>query len=443
MIRWVLRKLLRATVWAYFRRFEVEGQEHVPATGPVLLVSNHTNALVDPLVIQHVLTRRMTLTAKASLGRNPVLGFFLRSFDVVLFHRPSESEAGTAAAANRAAIEDCQARLARGEMICVFPEGKSHSEPSMLRFKTGAARIARGCSVPPAIVPVGLYYESKETFRSSVCIRFGPALARDPDTESAASLTEAMQAAVAHLAVEYERPGDEATFEWLGRLLATQGQAPPALRNEICWIDHATRLRTMVSRAEDLRAQDAADLPSLEARIESLRTELDALGVTPRDVYLPMRWPRAIHFALEELEILSVGSLVAALGWANNIVPFLATRHIVRRRSKERDQWASNAVFTAVLVYPLCYGLQVLTAALLLPVPWAIAYTLLLPLSGAYYLLWRDRVGRTWRRTRTFARWVGDRAQQQRFAQAGLALIRDVERLGSTSGSPAHNEGAH
>jgi hypothetical protein len=49
MVYRILRWLSRNSVHISFRRIEVEGIKNVPASGPVLLVPNHPNALVDAL----------------------------------------------------------------------------------------------------------------------------------------------------------------------------------------------------------------------------------------------------------------------------------------------------------------------------------------------------------------------------------------------------------
>ena len=57
MIRGFLRLGWRISLGTYFRRIDADGVAHVPARGPVLLVPNHANALVDPLIIQTRLAR--------------------------------------------------------------------------------------------------------------------------------------------------------------------------------------------------------------------------------------------------------------------------------------------------------------------------------------------------------------------------------------------------
>src|SRR3977135_4452131 len=69
--------------------------------------------------------------------------------------------------------------LAAGGASAIFPEGASPSDPKLRPLKTGAARIAFGAaaglaqSSPIRIVPAGLYYRAKRTFRSAALLHFG------------------------------------------------------------------------------------------------------------------------------------------------------------------------------------------------------------------------------------------------------------------------------
>ena len=80
----------------------------------------------------------------------------------------------------------CRAELAAGGALALFPEGVSHSDPQLRPLKTGAARIALSAEAEHdgklgvTIVPVGLYYERKTMFRSSVLLAVGEPLAVAP-----------------------------------------------------------------------------------------------------------------------------------------------------------------------------------------------------------------------------------------------------------------------
>ena len=75
--------------------------------------------------------------------------------------------------------------LARGGTIGICPEGVSHNEPRLRPLKSGTARIAlatvsSGEVNDLKIVPVGLYYTEKTTFRSSALLYFGEPLPVGP-----------------------------------------------------------------------------------------------------------------------------------------------------------------------------------------------------------------------------------------------------------------------
>ena len=80
----------------------------------------------------------------------------------------------------------CRAELASGGALALFPEGVSHSDPQLRPLKTGAARIALSAEAEHdgklgiTVVPVGLYYERKTMFRSSVLLAVGAPLAVTP-----------------------------------------------------------------------------------------------------------------------------------------------------------------------------------------------------------------------------------------------------------------------
>src|SRR5207302_1847442 len=112
------------------------------------------------------------------------IGFFCRAFEAIPVHR--RQDASSDPAQNRETFDTARAVLARGGAIAIFPEGTSHSDPKLRPLKTGAARIAFGAAgalgdaSPIRIVPVGLYYRAKRTFRSAALLYFGEPFAVEP-----------------------------------------------------------------------------------------------------------------------------------------------------------------------------------------------------------------------------------------------------------------------
>jgi len=210
----VIYKLFRwftgiALHW-FYSTIDVNGRERVPASGPVLLAASHHNALVDCLIAGWIIPRRLTITAKATLMDNAFLSWLLPAVGVVPLRRASDERAARAAgtvstARNADAFKTLLDTLALGRMILIFPEGKSHSEPTLAPLKTGIARIALEARDIRRIhglqiVPLGLSFEDKANPGTAVLAEFGEPVQMDEigsiDVESLTRLVEQRLAAV-------------------------------------------------------------------------------------------------------------------------------------------------------------------------------------------------------------------------------------------------------
>ncbi len=176
----------------FFRRIETVNAGVVPSGTGVIFVLNHPNGLIDPALVFVALPRGISFLAKSTLFRMPVISFLLRTVEALPLYR--HIDAGEDVSKNQRTFEMCRDLLKRGGSIALFPEGISHNSPTLLPMKTGAARIALGTvsvesdeePIEVKIVPVGLYYTSKTTFRSEALLHFGepftvPKVAADAD----------------------------------------------------------------------------------------------------------------------------------------------------------------------------------------------------------------------------------------------------------------------
>jgi glycerol-3-phosphate O-acyltransferase / dihydroxyacetone phosphate acyltransferase len=160
----------------FFRRIETVNSDVVPEDVGVIFVMNHPNGLIDPALVFVALPRRISFLAKSTLFRMPVIGWVVRAVGALPVYR--RIDAGEDVSQNQKTFDACRELLAHGGSIALFPEGVSHSSPKLLPLKSGAARIALGAAsgemqVPVKIIPVGLYYTSKTTFRSDALLHFG------------------------------------------------------------------------------------------------------------------------------------------------------------------------------------------------------------------------------------------------------------------------------
>src|SRR6202007_147644 len=173
MIRRIIVALVRLALRIYFKHIEDTGLEHVPRESPVIFVLNHPNALVDPVFLLCLAPRQVSFLAKAPLFRMPGIGYFVRELDSLPVYRRQDE--GEDVSKNQETFVAARKLLSRGGTIGICPEGVSHNDPGLKPIKTGAARISlaavsTGEVKNLQIVPAGLYYTSKTSFRSSALL---------------------------------------------------------------------------------------------------------------------------------------------------------------------------------------------------------------------------------------------------------------------------------
>lgn len=143
---WVLAALV-LPLFNLAVRFRWHHPERMPQAGAFVLAPNHYSE-IDPVVMGAAswkLGRAPRFLAKASLFKNPVIAWFLRTSGQI----PVERAGSRSHAALRAAEE----LVEKGRMVVVYPEGSLTRDPDLwpMRGKTGAVRIALEQDIP--IIP--------------------------------------------------------------------------------------------------------------------------------------------------------------------------------------------------------------------------------------------------------------------------------------------------
>ena len=126
----------------------VEGLEHVPSSGPYILVGNHCSNLDPPFAgaaVGHSTGRVIYFMAKQEIRHWPLIGWLARSSGVFFVRRGD---------GDRAAQRIALSHLAAGEPIGIFPEGTRSRDGKLGEAKSGVALLAMRSGVP--LLPIGI-----------------------------------------------------------------------------------------------------------------------------------------------------------------------------------------------------------------------------------------------------------------------------------------------
>jgi glycerol-3-phosphate O-acyltransferase / dihydroxyacetone phosphate acyltransferase len=347
-VRRLLTALFRRLLTIFFKRVEVSGVENIPRESPVIFAVNHPNGLVDPLFIIGYVPRRVSFLAKAPLFKMPVIGYIVRALESVPVYRKQDNMAGTHAETF------LQARkiLGSGGAIAIFPEGTTHSDARLREFKTGAARIALGSSLPGVqIVPAGIYYSDKQTFRSKALIYFGkpiacappadvPSTAGEPEPAAVHALTDQIETGLAELTLQAD---SHAALEVIGLaedIFTADDEQPLAEELEL--------RRRFVAGYHGLRERDPARLARLESEIRRFASELGRAGLEPHELV-----PRMDIGTLLRVMLLFP---VAGAGALLHFIPYVVVDFLAKRFARGQFEMTATIKFIAGLAfYPVTW----------------------------------------------------------------------------------------
>jgi 1-acyl-sn-glycerol-3-phosphate acyltransferase len=305
VVRRMLSWIARFACTLLLRRVEVADGHRLPRGRPVLIVANHFNGFVDPLVLSSVLPRLPRLVAKASIARGRIARAIGHATGAVFVHRRVDSPSGD----NTAAFSECYAALVKRDTVAIFPEGTTHDRPHLDPIKTGAARIALGArsagATDIAIVPVGLTFPDKVALRTSALVQFGEAIDLDAvcapgvgveDANSVRDLTARIDAGLRSVSQDFEDTPTALALEQAAHIALSSEEHPePTLEARY---DLARRLGQAPKPTRDLVQRD----------VGRYNTLLAGLRLTDADVVTPTNPPRLLNAAIR------IGILVVVLG---------------------------------------------------------------------------------------------------------------------------------
>lgn len=389
----VLPFLARVAAAAYYR-VRYTGEE-VPASGPVLLVANHPNSLLDPVLVQASARRPVRFLAKSTLFPDRKVGWLVRAAGAIPVYRRVDDP--TQAARNDEMFRAVHDAIGAGDAIGIFPEGISHSAPALAPLKTGAARIALGAgprnNAAFPIIPVGLVFRDKVTFRSEALVvvgapvPWGDLLHRGlDDDEAVRELTTRIDDAIREQTINLEQWHDQPLVECAVAVWEASAEVRPVAAERIARMAITTRLLAAVRATGDPEgASLARDVTTHQRRLERLRLQ-------PHDLSSDVGVGQGMVWAMRRVPlVLPLWAAVAVVGWLLFWVPYRLTGMVVDRVSLEPDARSTWKLMVGTVIYGVWVGILALIAWSTWGWVAGALMLLTLPLIGMAGLLVRER----------------------------------------------------
>ncbi len=357
-VRWVATAAARI-----YYRLEIDGPA-VPASGSVLLVANHPNGLLDPALVVTAARRRVRFLAKSTLFSDLRLGWLVRGAGAIPVYRQIDDPGQSAR--NMDAFEAVFEALGSGDAVGIFPEGISHSKPSLSELKTGAARMALGTyerqrrSFP--IVPIGLVFRRKDRFRSEALALLGEPVPwndvaeRGPeDRDAVRELTDRIGAALRRLTVNLDSWEDAPLVEWTEAIWAAERETYDDPGEQLARTNEIATVLAALRRQREATPEGGATAPATElaAEISIHRRRMLDLGLVPRDLGGSQRVDRA-HRPYRMLDPLS--ALLAGAGFALFWLPYELTGRVSALARPSDETRSTYRFLIGVVVYALWVG---------------------------------------------------------------------------------------
>ena len=389
-----LRGFARFWIRRFFRSIHIFGTQNI-TKGPALFAMNHPNNLIDTLMISYAVERKIHYLATSQMFRNKILALFLHNAGVIpVYRKQDDLEYGQK---NVATFQACYDVLEQGEAIGIYPEGTTHAEPRIKKIKTGTARIALETEKQfhngVKIVPIGLNFSVRKSFRGEVTINIGkplemsaylPAYEHDPVPaveQLTNDLQNALEAQIVHIeAPELDRLVSDIEEIYQGVLirdLIEIGLSPHE-------VDAFRLSKKLVEGIQFFNQRDPARVLHVRQEVGNYKDKLRRVHLQDSLLQKIMENPVSFRGFLLRILFLLFGLPWALWGGVNHFLPYQISRWVSRKIAKRETDYATVRILCGMILYPLFYTAQIYWVRSRVGWPVALAYGGTLPMFGAF-----------------------------------------------------------
>ena len=214
----IVQTYLQVAFLFYYKKIIACYQAPISLDKPVLFLSNHQNALLDPLLITIKSKRKNYFLTRASVFKNKFVAKILKSLQMLPVYRVRDGFSNLSK--NHQIFSICAEVLHNDKSIILFPEGSHSLNRSVRNLSKGFTRIidetlSKYPNTDIQIIPVGLNFQHPKDWADSVSVYFGKPIfisnyLSENKTVKVKKLKEKVKQEIAKLTTHIE-PGEQYT----------------------------------------------------------------------------------------------------------------------------------------------------------------------------------------------------------------------------------------
>jgi 1-acyl-sn-glycerol-3-phosphate acyltransferase len=378
----------------YYQEVKVLNRKSLVHDGPLIIIANHPNTLMDAMMIGYACKQPIYYMAKGTLFNSKFKLRILQSLNMIPINRLGDT--ATKGVSNHGSFEACYKILEAGKTLVIFPEGTSFLERHLRELKPGTARIALEAekrnqgALNLRVVPLGLNYLKADKFRSSVLIKVGQQIsvvdhlanfALDSG-KSAKSLTEKFRINLERVLVNSASKEQEELVDNLSDLLASK-----YIKTDESGVEGDINfLKEIRNRMDEIQLVEPWKIEDIQLALQNIQWRIRKLDI--RADFLDRRFRSRMFFRqmIFSVLMLIVGLPIFLFGVVHNYIQFVLIDKITSIITKDKEYFAPIAVLLGLFFYPLFYTFFLLAGAIFFSFGYIgqLFYFLSMPITGMF-----------------------------------------------------------
>ena len=396
MLYRLLKFLIGIGIRFYYREIKVRNKEFLRHDGPLIIIANHPNTMMDAWIIAQSISQPIYFMAKGTFFNTPLKRRILNSLGMIPINRPIDNK--TNGVDNNASFEACYKVLEEGKTLVVFPEGNSMMERQLRALKSGTARIALEVEQRNAgklnlkVVPIGIFYSQGEKFRSSVMLTVekglfvNDLLEEYAENQSAASkkLTSRFRQHLERVLVTTDSLEQEKLIDDVYDIVKDD-KSKASVESRVEY------LKQISDRIEEIQLLKPYLIEEIQSLVNQIQWQTDKLKI--RQDFINKRFTMSSYTLQLLFSVIYaiVGFPVFLFGFVHSIVPFKSTDLLMPKLIKNVEYYAPIAILLGLVLYPLNYSILIWVAGMVfhLGLIAKVLYFCAMPITGmfAYYYI--------------------------------------------------------